>query len=248
MLVPLHDERRPLLLGDGDRHDLAVEPPAVDRGDRLLLRGQREGVLTLAVHGPALGDVLGGLAHRVRVVELGEARIEEAPAERRVLELARATVERGPGLGHDIRRPGHRFDTAADEHVAVTDRDRVGRRVDRLEPGPAQPIDRQPADLDRQPGEEEGHPGHVAIVLAGLVGAAEDDVLDEGRVDAGAIDDGPDRRRRQVVGADRGEGAAVPSDRRPDRGDDPRVAQRAMEITGHGTDCMGRSRAGAGMA
>ena len=42
---------------------------------------------------PALGDVLGGLAHRVRVVALGQPRVDEAPAERRVGQLAR---RRGP--------------------------------------------------------------------------------------------------------------------------------------------------------
>ena len=45
-----------------------------------------------AVDRPALGDVLGGLAHRVRVVELGQGRVEEPPAEGRVLELARPAV------------------------------------------------------------------------------------------------------------------------------------------------------------
>ena len=138
---------------------------------------------------PALGDVLGGLAHRVRVVALGEARVDEPPAEGRVGHLARAAVVGRLGLELDVRRPGHRFDAAADEHVAVADRDRVGRRVDRLEPRAAQPVDGQPADLDREVGEEQRHPGDVAVVLAGLVRAAEDDVLDERRVEAGAVDD-----------------------------------------------------------
>ena len=62
--------------------------------------------------------------------------------------------------------------------------------VDRLQPRAAQPVDGLPADLDREAGEEQRHARHVAVVLAGLVGAAQDDVLDERRVDAGAIDDG----------------------------------------------------------
>ncbi len=83
---------------------------------------------------PALGDVLGGLAHRVRVVQLGELRVDEPPAERRVVQLARAAVPGRSALAITYGRPGHRFDAAADEHVAVADRDRVRRRVDRLEP------------------------------------------------------------------------------------------------------------------
>ena len=97
-------------------------------------------------------------------------------------------------------------------------------RVDRLQPGAAQPVDGQAADLDREAGEEHRHPGDVAVVLAGLVGAAEDDVLDERRVDAGAIDDGAQHERGEVVGADAGERAAVATDRGPDGLDDPGLA------------------------
>ena len=147
------------------------------------------------------------------------------------------------GLGHDVRRAGHRLDAAADEHVAVADGDRVGRRVDRLQAGAAQPVDGQPADLDREAGQEQRHPGDVAVVLAGLVGAAEDDVLDERRVDARR-----DRRRRAGRGAARSSGrtarerAAVAADRRADGLDDPRLAERAVEVTGHAADCTGGGR------
>ena len=78
----------------------------------------------------------------------------------------------------------------------------MGRRVDRLEPGAAQAVDRQPADLDREAGEEQGHPRDVAVVLAGLVRAAEDDVLDERRVHAGAIHEGAQDGGGEIVGAD----------------------------------------------
>ena len=111
-----------------------------------------------------------------------------------------AAVVRRLRLELDVRRAGHRFDAAADEHVAVADGDRVRGRVDRLEPRAAQPVDGQPADLDREVGEEQRHPRDVAVVLAGLVGAAEDDVLDERRVQAGPLDDGAQDGRGQVVG------------------------------------------------
>ena len=40
---------------------------------------------------------------------------------------------------------------------------------------------------DRQPGEQHRHPADVAVVLAGLVGAAPDDVADRGRVEVGRL-------------------------------------------------------------
>ena len=89
----IDDDGVALLLRDRDRHDLVVEPAGLDRRDRLLLGLEGERVLALAVDRPALGDVLGGLAHRVRVVQLGERRVDEPPAERRVL---RARAGRGP--------------------------------------------------------------------------------------------------------------------------------------------------------
>jgi hypothetical protein len=133
-----------------DRHELVVEAAGLDRGDGPALALEREGILTLATDAPALGDVLGGLAHRVRVVLGCERGIDEPPAERRVLQLARPAVPGPLGLGHDVRRPRHRLDAATDEHVAVADGDGVGGAVDRLQPGAAQPIDGQPADVDRK--------------------------------------------------------------------------------------------------
>ena len=124
--------------------------------------------------------------------------------------------------------------------------DRVRRGVDRLQPAPAQPVDGQPADLDREPGEQQRHPRDVAVVLAGLVGAAEDHVLDQRRVDARS---GRRRRaiadRREVIGADRRQRAAVAADRRPDGLDDPGVAERAVKVASHG-GIVGRGQLGHG--
>ncbi len=229
VLVAIDDERLALPLRDRDRDELVGEPAGLDGGDGALLALERELVLALARDAPALGDVLGGLAHRVRVVALGQARVDEPPAERRVGHLAGAAVVGRFGLELDVRRPGHRFDAAADEHVAIADGDRVRGRVDRLEARPAQPVDGQPADLDREIGQEERHPRDVAVVLAGLVGAAEDDVLDECRVDAGTVDEPAQDRGGQVVGPDAGQGAAVATDRGPDRLDDPGFTKGTVE-------------------
>ena len=109
----------------------------------------------------------------------------------------------------------------------------MGGRVDRLQPRAAQPVDGQPAHLDREAGQQDRHAGDVAVVLAGLVGAAEDHVLDEGRVERGALDDGAQHGGGHVVGADRGERTAVAADRGPHRGHDPRLAKGPGEVATH---------------
>ena len=70
--------------------------------------------------------------------------------------------------------------------------------------------------------------------LAGLVRAAQPDVLDLARRDARALDRGSDRERGEVVRSHAPQGAAITTDRGPDGADDPGVAQRAMGVTGHG--------------
>ena len=219
--------------GDRDRHELVGEPPGLDGGDGPLLALERERILALAADAPALGDVLGGLAHRVRVLALRQPRIDEPPAEGRVGHLAWSAVVGRFRLELDVRRAGHRFDAAADEHVTVADGDRVGRRVDRLETRAAQPVDGLPADLDREAGEQQRHPGHVAVVLAGLVRAAEDDVLDERRVDARAIDHRAQDRGGEIVGSDARKRTPIAADRGAHGLDDPGLAERAVGRAGH---------------
>ena len=232
MLVARHDDGLALPLGDLDRHDLGVEPARLDGRDRLSLRVEGERVLALTRDVPTFGHVLGRLAHRVRVMRRSQPRIDEPPAQGAVVELARAAVPGGLWLGHDVRRPGHRLDTAADEHVAVVDLNGMRGRVDRLEPAPAQPVDGQPGDLDREAGQQQGHSGDVAVVFAGLVGAAEDDVFDQGRVDPGPIDHRAQHGRGEVVRSNRVKSPAVPTDRRSGGRDDPRIPEAAIEDPG----------------
>ncbi len=214
-------------------HELVVEAARLDGGGRAALALEGEGVLALARHVPVVGDALGRLAEADRRVGGVERRVHEAPAERRIDEVVGTPLEGRLGLEHHPRRPAHRFHPARDEDVAVADGDRVGRRVDRLEPGAAQAVDGQPANRDGVAGQEQRHAGDVAIVLAGLVGAAEDHVLDDGRVDSRPFDDRAQDDRRKVVRADPGEGAAVAPDRGPDGIDDHGVAKGSVGGSRH---------------
>ena len=82
-----------------------------------------------------------------------------------------------------------------------------------------------PGTRDRQAGEQQAHARDVAVVLAGLVRAAEEHVVDAGGIGAGAPHELGDRDRAQIVGAHLGQRAAEPPDRRPNRVDDQHVTQ-----------------------
>jgi hypothetical protein len=71
-----------------------------------------------------------------------------------------------------------------------------------LEPGAAQAVHGLTRDLDRKPRQEQRHPGDVAVVLASLIGAAEDDVVDSLWRQRRPLDQRPDRAGGQVIGTD----------------------------------------------
>src|SRR5581483_10097374 len=172
-------------------------------------------VLILARHGPALGDVLAGLAHRLERKQLLHTRVREAPAERRVVHDAVAARERLVGLRGDERGTRHRLDPAGDEEVAVARDHGMTGADDRREPRRAETVDGDAADRLRQPRKQHGHAGHVAVVLARLVRAPEPHVLDLLGGNPGARDGLAHDERTEVVGPLAGERAAVASDGRP---------------------------------
>ena len=206
-----------------DGYELVVEAACLGGLGPAPLRAQRECVLILACHRPALGDVLARLAHRLEREPLLEAGVREPPAERRVVERAIATRIRRVRLGRHERRARHRLDTARDEEVAVAGDHRVAGADDRRETRCAEPVHGHAADRLGQAGEQHGHAGDVAIVLARLVRAAEPDVFDLLRRHTRAVDRGAERKRREIVGTRPREPAAVPADRRTDGRKDHRA-------------------------
>ena len=88
------------------------------------------------------------------------------------------------------------------------------RGGDRFHARGAQAVDGRAGNGLGQAREQERHAREVAIVLARLIGAAEKDLVDflgEARMAAHEL---ADRQRRQIVGAETGERAAVAADRR----------------------------------
>ena len=139
---------------------------------------RRERVLILTRDAPALGDVLAGLPHRLARVPLLVARIDEAPAEGRVVQRPVAAGERHVRLRRHERRPGHRLDAARDEEIAVPGDDGMAGTDDRREARRAQAVDGDAGDGVGEAGEQRGEARDVPVVLARLVRAAEPDVLD----------------------------------------------------------------------
>ena len=214
------------VLSDRDRPGLATrhldcDHPRRQRATHLCrlrprLRAKGEGVLVGAAHLEFLGDVLAGLRHRIDAVLRLHQRVDEAPADGGVVDL-RASLIGGLRLAHHQRRACHGFHAAGDDEVefAGTDRSRGG--PDGVEPRGAEPVHRRARHAVRQPGEQRRHARDVAVVLARLIGAAEDDFVDGLGKSGMARQECPYRNRGEVVGPHFRQGAAVTADRRADR-------------------------------
>ena len=136
MLVAGDNHRIALLLRNHHGHDLFGQPPRRDRRGGPLLAAQRECVLVGARDLEVDGHILGGLRHRVDAVLRLHERVDEAPADGRVLDLC-AARERGLGLAHDERRARHAFHAAGDHERGLAALDRARRDADSVHARPA---------------------------------------------------------------------------------------------------------------
>src|SRR5207245_4754256 len=181
------------------RDDLFGKASRLLRGDRALVAAEREGVLVLARILVLLGHSLGRLPHLQGAVHRGHLRIDEAPPQRGVVDRLRSARKTCGRLGHDPGRAGHALDAARDHDLGAARLDLAGRGDGRLHTRAAKTVYGLAGDFDWKAREQKRHPSDVAVVLAGLVGAAEDDVLYLLRVDmrsfAGFLEDD----RREVV-------------------------------------------------
>ena len=107
------------------------------------------------------------------------------------------------------RDAGHGLDAAADGDVAGAGLDEVGGEVDGLLGAAALAVYGRGGDRVGEVGGEEHVAGDVDALLADLVDAAEDDVLDHAGLDAGALDDLVQDHCAEVVGVDAGKDAVA---------------------------------------
>ncbi len=130
-------------------------------------------------------------------------------------------AERLPGRhrGRD-RDLAHALHPAGDDEVGGSAEHCLRGEMDGLLRGPALPVDGDARYFLRQPGREPGCPGDVTGLRPDRVDAAEDDVVDGCRVDAGAGDQRGEDVSAEIGRMGSGETAAAPADRCPDRVND----------------------------
>src|SRR5208283_4336658 len=81
----------------------------------------------------------------------------------------------------------------------------------------AEPVHRRTRNPLRQAGKQQRHARDVAIVLAGLVRAAQDDVVDRARIERRvALQQRFERDGSKIVGANAGQRTAIASERSSD--------------------------------
>src|SRR5258706_10211520 len=129
MLVNGNNYSLTLLLGNGDGDDFWRKPPGLLRGDGPLVTAQGEGILVGAAYFVTRCHVLRRLAHAIGVVHGGEARIDETPAERCVVEVHTA-AEGAICLAEDKRRTRHILHATRDNDIAHTSLNGLGRTID----------------------------------------------------------------------------------------------------------------------
>ncbi len=169
----------------------------------------RELVQLLALEPPLLGQDLrrGALGHDV--VKGLQPRRERAFAGSR-----------------GVRAHGHArhvLDAARDDALVLPGHHAHGGKVRGLLARAAHPVEGGPAHVERKARDEGGVPGNVQPLLAHLIHAAHDDVLDLGRVDLGPLDQGLEGVGEQVIRPDRGELPVALAHGGADRPDDHRI-------------------------
>ena len=200
------------------------------------MAAQGEGVLIGAADAVILSDVLARLRHAVDAVPTLHLRIDQPPADRRVLHRRRA-AEGAFRLRDDEGRAAHALHPAGDQQVRFARLDRAGGRDHGVEAGAAEPVDRRARRRFRQAGEQRRHPRDVAVVLARLIGAAVNHVVQGGPVDGRM----PLHQRSQRLGAeivrpDARQRAAIFAEGRADIAADEGLSHR------HGSLCDARRR------
>ena len=118
-------------------------------------------------------------------------------------------------LRHDKGRAAHAFRPAGDDKASFTGPDHAGGGDDGLHARGTQPVHGHSRHALWQARQQQGHPRDITVVLAGLVGGAEDHLIHGRPVEVGmARHQRPDRVRCKIIGPHGGQRAAEPADGR----------------------------------
>ena len=208
------DDRRPLPAGDLHRHDLLLEAPPFDRRDGLLVRAERELVLTLARDPRLLRRVLGVATH-VPLVERAPEPVGDQAVEHRL----RAELHAHAHPAHIVRRVGHRLLSAGDQQLLVSGADRLCGEHHGLQTGAADLVDRVRRHLA---GDARFHRRLTrgSLPHASLQHVAEDHLTHLRDVDLRALHRRTDGDRPELRRGEWGEAPEETADRRAGGGDD----------------------------
>ncbi|SAB25503.1 Uncharacterised protein [Enterobacter hormaechei] len=103
-------------------------------------------------------------------------RIHKSPADGGIEDL-RLTLKRRGGFTHHERRTGHGFDATGDQQIAIPGLNGARRKAKGIQTGAAQAVNGGTGNGLRQTGQQRRHARHVAVILSGLICAAEDHVI-----------------------------------------------------------------------
>src|SRR5215203_3135002 len=148
-------------------------------------------------------------------------RVDQSPSQGGVVHGGVAGGERTRGLRDCPWGAAHGLDTSANVHIGLAQHHGARSLGNSFQPRTAQAVDGDASDLLRETGQEQGHPGDVAVVFAGLVGAPEVDVLGLGWRYAAPLHEGFEGCGPEVVRTDGAQSAAVAAYGGADRAHDP---------------------------
>ena len=166
-----------------------------------------------------------------------KSRVHKAPPDGGVDQLAIAALQAALRLQGDEWCAAHALNATSNDHLGITNRNRVCCGGERLQAGAAESIHRLPRNLNGVASNKERHARHVAIVFAGLVGTAQDHIVDVGGVDAAPGDDCFKDGGGKVVGANASECTAVATEGGAQRLNDPGLLQGAARGAALGEWC-----------
>ena len=169
----------------GQRDHVVVVEAGLPGGVRALVALDGERVLLLARDLVAVGEDLGRLAQGDRPL-LGHVRVDHPPPERRGVQRLVAGGEALGRLEQHPRCAAHRLHPADHGQRGVAGLDRAAGLDRRLQAAAAQAVDGHARHGGGQAGQQDGHARDVAVLLAGAVGVAEEDVVDQVGVDVGS--------------------------------------------------------------
>ena len=155
-------------------------------------------------------DVFGRFAHGFQGEQRLHFGVGVAPAQGGV--VAGDVAGRPPGagiFGEGVRRAAHAFHASGNKNVPFTGGNSAGSLVNGTETAGTEAVKGDARYVVGQSGQQGGHARHVAVILAGLVGAAKIHFLDLIGINTGILDGCLNNQCAQVVGADLSQGASV---------------------------------------